>query len=141
MTLATFDYEIEWIVVFLFTLYVNDAAWFGHKTTIQGSEVGYATIMTWVRATGFMFLASFLMFYMAELTIALNAGVNSFASANQGSILGALPFIFYGLFFLDLVMGVVITIYLVLPTERLPKSFQYFGKESQRQREYEAGPD
>lgn len=134
MGLTTLDYIVPWLAMLLVTLWVNDYAW-SHKTELVGDEIGYATILTWIRATGWMFLAMFMWAFMAQLTVAANSGINSFAGAGQGSILGLVPLIFYALFFVDLVVGITITLYLVLPIERLPKSFQAFAKANQRREE------
>ena len=140
MALATTDYEIMWAFAFLLTLFTTDYAW-DHLPFAVGREVGYATILTWIRATGWMGITTLLWFLMAELTIAFNAGINSFASANQGSILGVFPFIFYGFFFFHLVITIVITAYLVLPTERMPRSFQFFSKQNEGERQRMGGDE
>lgn len=121
MTLANFDYEFEYAIMFTVALYFHIAAWHGHRTAVQGQEIGYATILTWLRASAFMVLSAFLWIFMFEETIA-------FQSAVGLGILGPLQWVFLGLFWLNLVVGIVITLYLVLPTERLPKAFDYFTK-------------
>ena len=135
MALAPTDYEIEFLFVLILTIWATDYAW-DHLPFTVGLEVGYATILTWIRATGWMFLSAFLWFYFGEFSVAFNTAVDSFGSPPYLSILGLWPWLCFGLFIFELVVGIVITLYLVLPTERLPKSFQYFGKKMQQDIKY-----
>ncbi len=120
----TADFDFELALAFVLALYFHIAAWHGHKTTMdpKSTEIGYATILLWVRATGFMLIAAFLWFYFAEVETAYDSAVTY-------SLIDLLRYIGVGLFFLDLVMGIAMTLYLTLPIERLPKAFQYFSKQ------------
>lgn len=94
-------------------------------------EIGYASILTWVRAFGFMGIAAFLWVFLALDTVALNAAIGL-------GILASIQWFYVGLFFMDIVMCIVMVLYLVLPIERIPKTFRYFEK--QKPEGYNEGP-
>ena len=127
MTLANLDYEFEYAVAFVIALYFQIASWHGHQIdSIVGEEVGYAVILAKLRAIGFMLVSAFLWLFMFEETIA-------FQSAVGLGILGPVQWVFYALFWFNLIVGITLTFYLLLPTERLPKAFQYFAQQRQRE--------
>ncbi len=120
----TADFDFELALAFVLALYFHIAAWHGHKANVPNGdrEIGYATILLWVRATGFMLIAAFLWFYFAEVETAYDSAVTY-------SLIDLLRYIGIGLFFLDLVMGIAMVLYLALPVERLPKAFRYFSEQ------------
>jgi hypothetical protein len=129
VTLANFDYEFMYSIPFVITLYFQIAAWHGHPiNSKEGEELGYAIMLTKFRAIGFMLVSAFLWFFMAEMTIAFEASLGGVELINP------VLWVFYALFFLNLVVGIVMAFYLTLPTERLPKAFQFFDHQRQREK-------
>lgn len=133
---------VIWLSLLLLSIMFTDMAWSDHNQYEYGKEVGYATILIWVRTIAFFFIAMAFWALMAEVSTTLNncdftfgaCFTNPSESTSTGTISVSvfahfLPYIFLGLALLHMVVGIVITLYLVLPTERLPKSFQYFSKQ------------
>ena len=135
---------LVWITILLLAILFTDMAW-DHPQLFDeaGNPIGYAHILTWIRAWAFMFLAGMMWLVMAFYSVTLNNCSGLFAAcytsptyANTGAALGdylgtSLIPLFLGLFFLHLAVGIVMLVYLVLPIERRPgwaKGFLNFDK-------------
>ena len=128
MTLTSADYEVMYAFVFAFVLYWNTFAWTMHprEGPREGQESGYATILQFLRGGPLVALSGFFWFFFALYTVAFDSAIGS-------TFMGPAIWIFYGLGLMNIVMGIVITVYLVLPTERLPKAFQFLDHARQKE--------
>ena len=132
-----------WAGTFVLAVYFMDSA-YDHNPFAPAAEqaeaIGYATILTWIRATGFMFLSAVIWLLLALETITLNNCDNAFgvcyttatAAATTATIAvdpisKSLPYLFYGLFWFNLVVGIVITVWLALPNDQTKRLKTLFG--------------
>lgn len=120
-----FDYEFMLAFSLAITLFFDVGAWFGHPSAESGEEVGYATILKWVRSISFMVIAGILWLMLALQLNAFNAGLGGASTLNDYIVFGL------GMFLLHLVLGIVLVAYLTLPIERLPKPLQAFAQRNQ----------
>lgn len=137
------DDVIIWVVIVLLSIFFTQEA-FDHYPFGTGVEIGYASILSWIRATIFMFLSSISWMLLGLMTGTFNNCSDAFsacftsptyatvtASELTNTLTYWLPYLFYGFAAIFFVIGWVITVYMVLPVDKLPKPFRYFGKQIQ----------
>jgi hypothetical protein len=138
--------EIVWIAVFFLCLFLTFLA-YDHNPFASGQEIGYAQILTWIKATGFMLLSVVVWIALGLMTFTLNNCSWAFAACFTGTTMTTptvtvttdafaiwLPWLFIGVGLINLVVGMVMTMYLVLPIDRLPKGLLRFSQQSERSR-------
>jgi hypothetical protein len=134
---------IIWAGTFILAVYFTDSA-FDHNPFAplaeQSEPIGYATLLTWIRATGFMTISGICWSLLGFETSVLNNCDFSFsvcyttatfatttASLTIDPLSKSVTYLFYGLGFMNIIISVVMFVWLALPNDQTKRLRTLFG--------------
>jgi hypothetical protein len=134
---------VVWAGTFIMSLYFTDSA-YDHNpfapVSEQAEPIGYATMLTWIRASGFMTISGICWIALALETSVLNNCDFTFsvcyttatdtvttATIAIDPLSRSITYLFYGVGFMNIIISVIIFVWLALPNDQTKRLRTLFG--------------